>query len=123
MTLILDENRSRFQIKAYAPGLIQINELTLTNSVIVSATQLITDWPPQTLTELTKQHFDTIIALKPAILLLGTGTTLVFPPLELYGHLLNEGIGVEIMDTKSACSTYNVLTSEDRNVIAALIIQ
>jgi uncharacterized protein len=30
---------------------------------------------------------------------------------------------VEIMDTSAACRTYNVLTAENRNVVAALIIK
>ncbi|MFB0916174.1 MAG: MTH938/NDUFAF3 family protein, partial [Burkholderiaceae bacterium] len=33
------------------------------------------------------------------------------------------GIGIETMDTLAACRTYNVLASEDRHVIAALIIE
>jgi uncharacterized protein len=31
------------------------------------------------------------------------------------------GIGVETMDTPAACRTYNILASEGRRVIAALL--
>ena len=32
-------------------------------------------------------------------------------------------IGVETMDTAAACRTFNILTGEGRNVIAALILE
>ncbi len=34
--LILDENTSDYQIRAYTPGKIQINDMLLTESVIIS---------------------------------------------------------------------------------------
>lgn len=123
MSLTLDENQSQFQVKGYKPGFIQVNDKTYNQSIIVTASVLITDWPPQIFSELKLEHLKSVIPLKPAILLIGTGSTLQFPPIELYGDLINHGIGVEIMDTKAACRTYNALTSENRNVAAALIIK
>jgi uncharacterized protein len=123
MPLVLDENQAAYQIHAYKPGFIQVNETTLTQSIIVSTSQLITDWAPQSLSELTAKDLKIILTLKPTILLIGTGATLSFPAVELYGELLNQGIGVEIMDTSAACRTYNALTAESRNVVAALIIK
>jgi uncharacterized protein len=123
MPLTLDDNQAAYQIRAYKPGFIQINEITYTQSLILSANQVIDDWHPQTLADLTQTDLQIIIPLKPAILLIGTGEILRFPSVELYGELINQGIGVEIMDTSAACRTYNVLTAEDRNVVAALIIR
>jgi len=37
--------------------------------------------------------------------------------------MLQWGIGVEIMDTQAAARTYNILMSEGRKVVAALLIQ
>lgn len=123
MTLSLDENKSLYQILGYKPGFIQINQEILSNSIIITPNLLIKNWEPQTVKELTSKHWEKIIPLKPAILILGTGSTLEFPSLEVYGELINQGIGVEIMDTSAACRTYNVLTAEERNVAAALIIK
>ncbi len=123
MSLTLDDNSAKFQIRGYKPGFIQVNETTHTQSIIVSATQLIPDWRPQSFLELTAEDLKIILSLQPAILLIGTGETLSFPPLALYGELINQGIGVEIMNTSAACRTFNALTSEDRNVVAALIIK
>jgi uncharacterized protein len=37
--------------------------------------------------------------------------------------LIEQRIGVETMDTAAACRTFNVLVSEGRNVIAALLFE
>jgi uncharacterized protein len=121
-TLNLDENQAHYQIRAFQPGMIQINEQTFTHSVIIAPDQLIEPWPPQTTADLSVEAFATILALKPNILLIGTGSTHQLVPLGVYGHLLNAGIGVEIMSTSAACRTYNALSAENRNVVAALIV-
>ena len=54
-------------------------------------------------------------------LLLGAGPAIAFPPLETRRALEEAGISVELMDTASACRTYNVLIAEERRVAAALI--
>lgn len=123
MSLSLDENQAEFQIRAYEPGKIQINDLSYSHSVIVTPYKLIDHWRPQQISELTRADLAIVSELSPAILLIGTGTVLEFPDLEIYGELINEGIGIEVMDTRAACRTYNALTAENRNVAAALIIK
>lgn len=122
MTLTLDDNAAQYQIRAYQPGMIQVNENTFTRSLIITPHQLIDDWPPQTLHDLTHDHLKVVKTLKPTILLIGTGESLIFPSIDIYGDLINEKIGVEIMDTRAACRTYNALAAENREVVAALII-
>lgn len=55
------------------------------------------------------------------VLFVGTGENIMHIPSELRSALENAGIGVEIMNTPSACRTYNILLSEGRRVAAALI--
>lgn len=121
--LDLDENNAHYQIKSYEPGRITINDTTYQQSVIVTPNQLVEDWPPALITELTAESLNVILSLKPDVLLLGTGSELVFPSADVYGHLINAGIGVEIMTTRAACRTYNALSAENRLVAAALIIK
>jgi uncharacterized protein len=123
MPLDLDENHAKYQIRAYQPGTIRVNDKTLTTSVIVMPNALIEDWPPQTAAELTPQSLANIANYKPDILLIGTGATHVLLPIDIYGDLINQGIGVEVMNTSAACRTYNALSAEGRNVVAALIIK
>jgi uncharacterized protein len=122
-TLNLDENDALYQIRAFRPGLIQVNEKTYTRSLIISPSQLIENWAPQTVTELSADSLAIITDLKPDILLIGTGSKLIFLPIDTYGELINQGIGVEVMDSSAACRTYNALSAENRRVVAALIIK
>lgn len=117
-----DSNDARYLIRAYAAGRITVNEDALTRSLIVSAEQLIRDWEPQQFEELTAVHLQTVIELRPEILLLGTGARLRFPHPSLLAELHNHGIGIEVMDTAAACRTYNILVSEGRRVAAALLM-
>lgn len=121
-TFTLDENNATYQIRAYQPGFIQINEKKYTRSVIIAPEQLIDNWLPQTPQEINFASLAPIIELHPDILLIGTGSQLIFLAVEIYGELLNLGIGVEVMNTASACHTYNALTSENRRICAALIL-
>jgi uncharacterized protein len=121
-TLDLDNNQSHYQIRAYKPGMVRVNDKTITSSIIITANELIENWQPHTIQALTAESLTPVIALKPDILLIGTGANLIFPSSEIYGHIINLGIGVEIMDTSAACRTFNALTAENRKVAAALII-
>jgi len=122
MNLTLDENRAEYHIFSYAPGKVQVNEQFFTNSIIIAPDQLIENWQPQNFNELKREHLLQVLPLKPDVLLIGTGAVQQFPPLALYGDLLNQGIGVEVMDSAAACRTFNILTAEDRRVVLALLI-
>jgi uncharacterized protein len=111
-----------YHIKAYEPGKITINEITYSHSLIVAPTYLQKDWPPQSLEDLTAEHFKPIFDLKPEVILLGTGKCLILPPFNLINSLKQYGIGIEVMDTAAVCRTYNILMSENRQVVAAMLI-
>lgn len=55
------------------------------------------------------------------IVLIGTGTRQIMLPQSVTAPLLRMGVGVEAMSTQAAARTYNILMSEGRRVIAALI--
>lgn len=122
-TLQLDESGAVYMVRSYEPGKLQINEKLYTQSLILSQDQLITDWQPQSVNDLTSDSFRPVFHFNPDILLIGTGSTLAFLSANLYGDLINAGIGVEVMNTRSACFTFNALASEGRKVVAALIIK
>jgi uncharacterized protein len=117
-----DINDAQFLIRAYGSGQVTVNEEILTRSLVISPEHLIRDWPPQCLSELTREHLDIATALNPEILIIGTGAHLRFPHPSLLARLQAHGIGVEVMDTPAACRTYNILVSEGRRVAAALLM-
>jgi uncharacterized protein len=122
MKFNLDRPGSLHVVRGYAPGQLRIGERAYARSVIVSATTLIEDWRPQQIGELTAADLEPALALKPQVLLLGTGASQAFPPAELLAQLYAARIGFEVMATGAACRTYNVLVGEGRDVAAALII-
>lgn len=122
-SLQLDENHAAYQIRSYKAGFLRINESTYTQSLIITPKQIITDWRPQMITELEAYDLQIIRELHPDVLLLGTGEQMVLLTPELYGDLVNNQIGVEVMDTSAACRTFNALAAENRSVAAALIIK
>jgi uncharacterized protein len=133
-------NRASYTIRSYSAGKISISaplekmpEQTseqpntptleeLTTSFIMTPSQLIRNWPPQSVDEICADHLEVITELKPEVLLIGTGDTLTFPDVKLTYQLMEQGIGVEVMDTAAACRTYNVLMHESRRVVLALVV-
>lgn len=114
--------QSELVIRAYSDGRITIGEQTYARSLILTENTLVSDWRPQTISELLHTDFQPILDLKPEIVLLGTGSGLNFPSPALTARLLQNGIGVEVMDTAAACRTYNILLAEQRHVAAALLL-
>lgn len=57
----------------------------------------------------------------PEFLLLGTGARLVQPPLALRQSLEAQGIGLEVMDSRTAARTWGMLRVEARWITAALL--
>jgi uncharacterized protein len=80
------------------------------------------DWGVATRADLRAEHFERIVALKPEVVIFGSGARLAFVPPALHRALIERRIGIETMDTAAACRTYNVLASERRSVVAALLV-
>jgi uncharacterized protein len=122
MNISLDTHAGAYHIKSYQPGKLIINEQQHVSSVIISLTQLITNWRPQTLAELNLEDFAAILALEPEIVLLGTGEHLLFPDPALLIPCYEQKVGIEVMNTQAACRTFEVLAAENRRVVAALLV-
>lgn len=107
---------------AHGTGYVTVNELRFTHSIVVTPEQIFSDWQPQGFDALSESHFTYLLAMKPEIVLLGTGDRQRFPHPRLYQPLTAAGICLESMDTPAACRTYNILMGEDRKVVAAILL-
>jgi uncharacterized protein len=101
---------------------VSVNGQPYTTSVLVPGDAPLAAWAPENLGSLTADHIAKILPFKPELVILGSGPTLRFAHPSVLRPLIEAGIGVETMDTPAACRTYNVLMSEGRKVLAALII-
>ena len=99
-----------------------LQQETLTESLVISPSTLIRDWRPQTVDALTEADVEQILALKPEVVIFGTGARLIWPERAVMKPLMDAGIGYEIMDTAAACRTYNILSHEGRDVVAGLMM-
>lgn len=105
----------------YGPGYVAVNNVRHEKHIVVTADQ-ITEWSIESFEALSAEVFESVLALEPEIVLLGTGSALRFPDPALSRRLAASGIGLEVMDTRAACRTYNILIAEGRKVVAAILI-
>lgn len=99
-----------------------VNGVRYETSLIVMPDRIAEAWNVRSIELLVQDNIEPLAALKPELVLLGTGDVLRFPDPRLLVSLTQAGIGAEVMDTRAACRTYNILAEEGRNVAAALII-
>ncbi len=105
----------------YGEGYVMVNRQRHERNLVVLRDRLVTDWRPAGFDELESVDFALLAGLAPEIVLLGTGQRLRFPRPELTRALLEARIGLEVMDIRAACRTYNILAAEERKVAAALL--
>jgi len=117
-----DYNPGTYIIRSYADDKVEVNNATYARSLVISNTKLITDWEINDIEQMTLEHWQALIEPGPEVILIGTGSSLVFPHPSTYRPAIEQGIGVEFMDSGAACRTYNILLSEDRFVIAGIIL-
>lgn len=106
----------------YGEGFVMLNGERRERAMIVMPERIV-DWPAAGFAALAEAHFEAIVALKPEVVLLGTGGRLRFPHPRLTAPLARAGIGLEVMDVQAACRTYNILMAEARVVAAALLFE
>ncbi len=106
----------------YGEGYVLVNARRYERSLVVLPGQLIENWAVSDVAALRDDQISFLAGLNMEIILLGTGGELRFPRPGLLQPLAIAGIGVEVMDTRAACRTYNVLLAEGRNIAAALLL-
>ena len=104
-------------------GRIWVGPAPYSHSLLVPWSGAVLAWAPQAFDQLDAAAFEQLLALRPELVIFGSGERLRFAAPALMRSLIERGIGVETMDTPAACRTYNVLVSEGRQVVAALLIE
>jgi len=123
MKFQLDQQLGGNTISRIEPDCIWVNGQPWTSSVLVPWQGEALAWAPARFEDFAAAHFEQILALKPELVILGSGAKLRFAQPSLYRGLIESRIGIETMDLGAACRTYNVLAAEGRSVLAALLIE
>ncbi len=145
MKLHTDTNSAMNTVTAYGNGFVEINKQRYAHAIAFGPLGDISHWPAQHCSDIstdlllaaariTMQPVDPMAFLdaedavvpqftgeRPEVLLVGTGAKQVLLAHHILAPLLKIGIGVECMSTQAAARTYNILMSEGRQVIAALL--
>ena len=110
-------------LTAHGPGWVAINNERVESSVVVGSRGERFPWKCTHFEELGPDHFAQLASLGAELIIFGSGSRIRFPKPVWLQPLMAQRTGVETMDTAAACRTYNILASEGRHVVAALLIE
>jgi uncharacterized protein len=122
MELTLHKPGDHHFIRSFDARGVTVTDTLYRASLVLSADRLVSDWPVRSVADLSEDHLETVLEMEPEVVLLGTGRKQAFPAPRLLSAFYERGIGFEAMTTEAACRTFNVLVSEGRTAVAALII-
>jgi uncharacterized protein len=103
-------------------GELWIGAARFNSSVLLPWTGTVLPWQPSKPEDLSAADFEAVLALKPELVIFGSGARIKFVDPGLMRCLIDRRIGVETMDTAAACRTFNVLVTEGRCAVAALLV-
>lgn len=143
MQLQSESNPALNTVTAYGHNYVEINAVSYAHPVYFAPEGDIHPWQVATSTDINATTLREIAGLadvrpdpmdfldgnaavqKPAdapeVVLIGTGLKQHLLPSHVTQALLSVGIGVEVMSTQAAARTYNILMSEGRRVVVALL--
>ncbi len=122
MKFAQDSQDEGYVITAYDENGVSINGKLFKQSLIITRDNLNSNWAALTIELLQEEQINQLLTFKPELIIIGTGDKLIFPAVEVYSGIIKQGIGIDFMDTRAACRTYNILMSEGRHVVAGLIL-
>jgi uncharacterized protein len=110
-------------ITRHEPGRIWVGTVCFEGSVIVPWKGDPVPWSAGGPEALNEASFSALLEFQPELVIFGSGNRIRFPSPSWLRGLIQARVGLETMDTAAACRTYNVLASERRCVVAALMLQ
>ena len=109
-------------VQSVSAAEVRVSGKSYSQPIALTPTEILSSWSARPVSELADHDFDRLLATSPEIVVLGTGSTHVFPPRELIFAFARRRVGLEVMDTAAAARTFNVLAGEGRKIAAVLYI-
>ena len=110
-------------LTAHGPGWVAINNERVEQSVVLGSRGERFVWNCARFEELGPEHFAQLAEIGAETVIFGSGVRVRFPQPAWLRPLIDRRTGLETMDTAAACRTYNILASEGRHVLAALLVE
>jgi uncharacterized protein len=121
MEFNLELPQNQFFIRSVSEEGICVHKDYYTSPIIISGKRIVPDWGVGSVDDINEENLQKIFDLQPEVILIGTGKTQIFLSPAIQVHFFRRNFGFEVMTTDAACRTFNVLVSEGRHVVAALI--
>ncbi|HEY8682353.1 MAG TPA: Mth938-like domain-containing protein [Rhodanobacter sp.] len=122
MDLSLERPEGYLFVRRVGARSITLIDRELDCSFLLAPDRTIENWPVASVGALDASHVESLLALQPELVILGTGERQLFPAAAFMAGFLRKGIGIEVMDNAAAARTYNLLAGEGRRVIAGFIL-
>jgi len=116
------EMTTSLTIRSVSDGTIRIGDDSYDRTIAMTLNAVVDSWPEKSIEELIEDDFAALFEAGPEVIVLGTGESSVFAPHELMFAMARRSVGFEVMDTKAAARTFNVLAGEGRQVAAVLYL-
>jgi uncharacterized protein len=121
MEFNLEPPQNQFFIRSVSEKGICVDKEFFTRAFVISGQRIVPEWNVSSVEEIDEASLQVVFDLRPEVILIGTGKSQVFLPMDVQRHFFQRNIGFEVMKTDAACRTFNVLASEGREVVAALL--
>lgn len=121
MQLTQHQPETQYFIHSLRAEAVRIVDRDYASSLLLSPEHGVRDWPVDDVSTIGEAEVAPILELQPDVVLLATGRSMKVSPPELQIMFAKQGIGLEAMPLDAAARTFNILASEGRSVVAALI--
>ena len=122
MDLQVESSANIRVIKGYDAVSVSIGATLYSTSFLLSPSFSPQAWPVKSFRLFSTEELLALFDLSWEVLIIGTGATQQFPGPELLEVLATEGRGIEFMNSRSACTSYNLLAIDQRSVLGAIIL-
>jgi uncharacterized protein len=122
MQITLENPDYRYLCRGASAHGVRINHQEITRSFLLGPNTLIENWPLTDISTPPLCAWEAVLALQPALFILGTGDYQLFPDPKHLAFFLQRSIGFEVMNNAAAARTFNILAQERRNVVVGFLI-
>ena len=122
MHLVQELSEGHHLVRHVGTDGIHVGDRVFSQSILLSPDRCIEGFPAHDMAGFDTAAVAAVLALEPALVLIGTGMRQHLAPPAVMGAFLKHGIGVEAMDSAAAARTFNLLAGEGRRVVAAFLL-
>lgn len=122
MQLVEQTDEGLYLVRSVGAGAVQVGDRMFSASLLLTPERYVEGFPAHALADFTPEAIGAVLALQPALVLIGTGPRQLLPSPALMAGFLRHGVGLEAMDSNAAARTYNLLASEGRRVAVVFLL-